>query len=428
VIAPLLRNFVTLATAETFSKLVIFGAFAYLARLLGPHGFGIIEWSVALLMCAGMIVEQGLGSFGAREIASNPRETRVLIREIVFLRFCLAFIAYAAVLVFAVEAVHDPNVSRLVLVYGISLWLMPVSLIWVFQGHKCMGLVALMQFTRYSVFALIVFVFVHTINDLYVVAWAEVLAVGSAALLSVALYRKLLRSSSNVSFRKPNPKNTLVEALPIGLSQMLWVLKYFGATLIVGLIASPEQTGYFGASMRVFIALHTFVWLYYFNLLPSMAETWKSSPKELSRLVNRSMQFLIPVSVAVAVVWVAGARTAISLAFGQGFLEGSTTLQWLCGVWIAAAISGHYRFGLIAAGYQRQELLTAAAGAFLAVVFIPAGFYSWGIAGAAAGLFLAEIMVLLTSWLFARRLLYIPNENTISFSEKVLTDATGVIR
>jgi PST family polysaccharide transporter len=428
VIASILKNFITLASAEAFSKLVVFGAFAYLARLLGPHGFGIIEWSVALLMCAGMIVEQGLGAYGAREIASNSQGTQVLIREIVLLRFCLAAVAYAVVLIFAFEGVQDTNVSGLILVYGISLWLMPISLIWVFQGCKRMGLVALMQFIRYLVFALIVFVFVRGINDLHVVAWAEVLAVGSAAFLSVALYRKFLRNSTDISFRKPDPKNTLLEALPIGLSQMLWVLKYFGATLIVGLIASPEQTGYFGASMRIFIALHTFVWLYYFNMLPSMAETWKSSPGEFSRLVHRSMQVLLPVSVVVAVVWIVGARQAMTLAFGQGFSDGSYALQWLCGVWVAAAISGHYRFGLIAAGYQRQELLTAWAGALLAVIFIPVGFYASGTAGATAGLFLAELTVLFTSWLFARRLLYTPNENAISFSDKVLTDAAGAVR
>jgi O-antigen/teichoic acid export membrane protein len=425
VIASILKNFITLASAEAFSKLVIFAAFAYLARLLGPNGFGIVEWSVALLMCAGMIVEQGLGSYGAREIASKPSDTPILLREIVLLRFGLAGIAYVAVLAFAVKATQDANVSQLVLIYGISLWLMPFSLIWVFQGHKRMALVALMQITRYSVFAFIVFVFVRNNADLYLVAWAEVLAVSAAALLSVALYIRLFRSSENISVRGLHPMDTLVEALPIGLSQMLWVLKYFGATLIVGLMASAEQTGYFGASMRIFIALHTFVWLYYFNMLPSMATIWKTSPKAFWRLIHRSMQFLVPVCVVVIAIWMFGSRMAMSLAFGQSFSDGATTLQWLCGVWVAAAISGHYRFGLIAAGYQRHELLTSAVGAFLAVVFIPVGFHSWGIAGAAAGLFFAEIMVLGSSWLFAERLLSVGNRS-ISFHEKVLTDAAGV--
>ena len=48
----------------------------------------------------------------------------------------------------------------------------------------------------------------------------------------------------------------------------------FGSTLIIGLVATAEDTGYFAGAMRILIALHTFVWLYYFNLLPSLSRSW----------------------------------------------------------------------------------------------------------------------------------------------------------
>ena len=423
-ITSLLKSFFTLAVAEVLSKLIVFAAFAYMARLLGPSNFGVIEWSVAVLMCAGMIVEQGLSSFGAREIAKEPGATARLIRQIVFLRFGLAALSYLLVAVLALSYVHDAKVTRLILIYGISLWMMPASLIWVFQGHKQMGLVAFMQAARYSVFALIVFLFVRTSNDLEMVAWAEVAAVGSSAAISMFLYRTGLAAEPMVADKR-SFSGVIREAFPIGLSQVLWVLKYFGATLIVGFFATSEETGYFGASMRLLVALHTFVWLYFFNMLPTLAGSWKDSQSEFSKLISRSLQLVVPASALVAIVWIAGANTAIRLAFGSDFSGAAPILQWLCGVWVAAAISGHYRFGLIASGYQRQEMYTAALGAITAGLLVVLGYYTYGTAGSAAGLFAAEVLVLIASWAYARRLLFSANRHSFSFQERLLSDATG---
>jgi O-antigen/teichoic acid export membrane protein len=91
--------------------------------------------------------------------------------------------------------------------------------------------------------------------------------------------------------------------------------------------------------------------------------------------------------------------------YGQGFSNGGGALQWLAGVWVAAAISGHYRFGLIAAGQQNREMLSSALGAIVAIIFIPLGYLKAGSSGAAAGLCFAELSVLLSTWMIAKRTL-----------------------
>jgi O-antigen/teichoic acid export membrane protein len=77
----------------------------------------------------------------------------------------------------------------------------------------------------------------------------------------------------------------------------------------------------------------------------------------------------------------------------------------MAGVWVCAAVSGHFRFGLIAAGKQTAEMGTAAAGAATAIVLVPTGYHQFGIAGAAAGLFVAEALVLAASWILMARVI-----------------------
>ncbi len=78
----------------------------------------------------------------------------------------------------------------------------------------------------------------------------------------------------------------------------------------------------------------------------------------------------------------------------------------MAGVCMLAAVSGHYRFGLIAAGRQKDEMLTSALGAGTALILIPVGYTNSGTGGAAAALFIAESVTLASAWYLARRQLF----------------------
>lgn len=400
----LFRNFVALVGAEAFSKVITFGAFAYLARICGPAGFGYVEWSAAILMCASLIVDQGFSSYGAREIAKDPASTGKFVAEIVSARFLLAALSFAAIVAFAFAFVWEESVLKLVLAYGLSLWTLPLLLQWVFQGHDRMKLVAITQLIRQTVFVAVVITLVRRADDLVFVGFAELAGVTVAAIFSLWAYRRFF--AGKVWFKPTISKQLFFEGTPIGLSQGFWVLRMFGATLILGLVASAEDTGYFAGAMRIFIALHTFVFLYYFNLLPSLSRAWVDGREQFGWLIRRSMRIVVAACVVVGSVWYLLAPTMMTVSYGGSFLNGASALQWLAGAWIAAAISGHYRFGLVAAGQQKKEMFTSALGALVVVILIPFGYLNGGPAGAASGVFFAEVSVLISSWLLAKRTLF----------------------
>lgn len=413
----LFQNFLSLAGAELVCKILIFAAYARLARILGPDGFGYIEWVGAVLLCTGLIVDQGFSQYGAREIAKSPERTEGLISEIVSARFILALISYGIVVGIAFITQQGKTVQNLLLLYGISLFSLPLILTWVFQGSDRMQTVAIIQLIRQAVFALIVLVFIQNSSQIWYVAVAEILAVSLAAGYSLLMTKKVFSLPIKINFRIS--EQLFREGIPIGLSQMFWIVKMFGATLIIGLVATAEDTGYFAGALRIFVALHTFVWLYYFNLMPSMSRAWQEGGDKFSELISNSFRIIVPLSLIGGIGWILASPLVMSIAYGQSFIKGSGALQWMAGACIAAAISGHYRFGLIAAGYQTKEMITAAVGALTALIFIPIGYLKGGVSGAAAALCLAEVLVLISSWLLSRRVLFniltdsIPSKATI---------------
>lgn len=414
----LFKNYLSLVVAEGFSKLIVFAAFAYLARLFGPANFGYIEWAGAVLMCAGLLVDQGFSAYGAREIAKNPLQTARLVMEIVTARFLLSTIGYFTISLFALWLIKEKVIVQLLLIYGLSLWSLPVMLQWVFQGHDRMYLVALIQVVRNTIFAIIVFAFVRSANGLLLVAVAEVSAVTCAALFSLWLYRR--NFPSEMRLRPALSIKLFREGAIIGISQMFWIVKMFGATLVVGLVATAEETGYFAGALRILIALHAFVWLYYLNLLPSLSRAWVQGGEKFSELIRNSMRIVLLISLLGGIIWVLTAPFVMTIAYGQNFSGGSGALQWMAGAFVAIAISGHFRYGLIAAGYQNQEMLASILGAIVAGVLIPLGYFKAGTSGAAAGLCLADITILLFTWLISRRLLFSKDANVFHKKENRL--------
>lgn len=398
-----MRNFLSLAGAEAASKLVTFAAFAYLARVAGPDGFGYVEFAGAALLCASLVVDQGFGPYGAREIAKAPQRTATLAAEIIAARLVLAIAAYATLLAFALLLDRPPIVTRLLLLYGLSLFAMPWLLQWVFQGHDRMQTVAAAQVIRQTVFSLVVFGLVHNSTQIWLVAVAEISGVCSAAAYTVWMYRR--HFGGGIHIRLGWSPHLLREGVPIGLSQMFWVVRMSGATLLLGVIASAQDVGFFASAMRILLAAHTFVWLYYFNLLPAWARAWQRGGQSLAATIARSLWGVAWTGVAVGVVWVTVAPAVTTTVYGAAFAPGALALQWLAGVCVVAGLSGHYRFGLIAAGRQTAEMFAEVLGALVAAIAVPTGYAAAGVSGAAMGLLAAEVAVWWSTWWCAHRML-----------------------
>jgi O-antigen/teichoic acid export membrane protein len=393
----LTKNFLSLAGAEVISKLATFAAFAYLARLMGPDGFGQIEFAGAVLLCASLIVDQGFSSYGAREIARDPQNTTALVAQIVLARFILATGAYAAMLAMAVWLISSPVVSLLLMIYGSSLLVMPLLLQWVFQGHDQMQAVAVVQVIRQTAFVAIVFAFVRVAPHIHLVAVAEVVAVCMAAAYCVWVHKRRFGSVFQGHLRFST--RLFREGGTIGLSQVFWMVKIYGATLVLGAIASAQELGFFSGAMRILIALHTFVWLYYFNLLPSLSRAWQQGGEAFNSFIDKSVHGMAWLAAAVSVVWALFAPPVMTGVYGPAFEPAGVILQWLAGVCVVAGLSGHYRFGLIAAGRQTAEMMTALLGALTALCGIPIGYAMAGPKGAAIALFIAEMAVWVSAWL-----------------------------
>jgi O-antigen/teichoic acid export membrane protein len=400
----LARNFVVLTAGECVAKLLTFAAFVYLGRVLGPERYGSLEFVLAVMVFFTLPAELGLGVYGAREIAKDPASARSLLQAIPELRLLLASASFLALLLLAAAIPKGGDVRALLALYGLSLFAVPTLLQWFFQGHNLMHWVAVASITRAAVFSGLLFLFLRPGSPLFVIGLFELVSVAVVSALCVAVIRFRLGLELPRPRLRPRALGAhLRRAAPIGMSEIAWAFLWYFATVTLGLVVAGESLGWFGASHRVVMALHTFVWLYFFNLLPSIARCVPMPKEHLLRLMRGSLIPAIWGSFFVALMTTILARELLALAYGPSFAGGSLTLSVL--VWMVplATLSGHYRYTLIAYDLQRVEFYcTAAAGAVsvaLGLVLIP----RFGAVGAASALLAANLSNLVLAYACVRR-------------------------
>jgi len=372
----LATNLLFLLSGEFTAKLLTFASFSYLARMLGPRDYGFIEFTLALMVFFTLPVDLGLGSYGAREIARDPSRAPQLLHEVTGLRLFLSICSMAALAIVAPFLHQSHKLKELLVLYGLSLLGAPFLLQWLFQGHDQMRWVALTSIVRQLSYAGLVFLVFRRGTPLLYIGVIECVSVAAAALFCVFVTRKQM----HLAWPWPDLKikrlvGHLKESSPIGLTELAWGFMWYFCTVLLGMIFSDATLGWWGASHRALMALHTFVWLYFFNLLPSISRCALGSKDQLLNLMDESVRFTAWTGLLAGALLMITAPDLLSVLYGPNFRNAARSFSVLVWMLPVAMLSGHHRYILIAYKQQGRLLLcttiSAATAVVLGLVLVP---------------------------------------------------------
>jgi O-antigen/teichoic acid export membrane protein len=217
------------------------------------------------------------------------------------------------------------------------------------------------------VFAVGVFVIVSIVKDLWVVACVEIAAVFSVALYCVYMLVFHVRATG---FKTDVRRlwSTFKEALPIGLSDITWAFMWYFATILLGLLTVGKELGWFSAAHRPVMTLHTFVWLYFCNLLPTISRSANEPKEVLNNLMRYSMSFMSWGTVFLGAVVLTMAEPLMVLVFGDKFRESAGVIKILIWMIPLSSLGCHYRYILIGYGRQKYEFISQTVAAVVSVI------------------------------------------------------------
>jgi O-antigen/teichoic acid export membrane protein len=124
-----------------------------------------------------------------------------------------------------------------------TLFALPGIFPFVFQSYDLMHYIAMASIIRWSIFAASVFLFIRGPDQTWIVPVIEGIAIGCVGVFYLLAFSHCfgsLRQRINYSFAL----SVIRQALPIGASELVWALKVYLATVLLGiLVGGPEVVG-----------------------------------------------------------------------------------------------------------------------------------------------------------------------------------------
>ena len=304
------------------------GAAALLFRHLGVVDGGRYVTVLSLMGLFAGIADAGLLTVGVRELSIRHGQDRGLfLQDLLGLRIVLTLLAVAAATAFAAIAGYPTVMVVGTAVSGVGFLLAGIqgALGTSLLARLRLGWVSLLEFLRNVVTVVLVVVLVAAGATLLPFL-ATSIAAGIAILIPTAL---LVRDDIPLTprFHTPAWRRLLRDLLPYAAATAVVAVYFRVAIVIVSLISSPEQTGYFGASFRIVEVVLGLPQLAIGAAFPIFAHAAQSDRARLSYGVQRVFEAALLLGGVVLVGFGLGAPFAIRIVAGPDFAPAADVLR-----------------------------------------------------------------------------------------------------
>jgi len=247
----LFQNILALYGAQAGRKIIPLLSIPYLARTLGPGGWGTVAVATALGDLFVIVIEFGFNLSATREIARNrdsPGRCGEVMGGVLGAQALLATMGIVVLTTVAqwIPALrHDPRLLAAGLAYAVANGMAPI---WFFQGLERMRTSSALEVSGKLASLAALFVFVHRPGD----AWKALLVAAVPAL--VASTAGLTLALRAIPCAMPSPR-LIREALRMGWPMFLFrsseSLYGVGNAFLLGLFAPARFVGYFSPAEKI---------------------------------------------------------------------------------------------------------------------------------------------------------------------------------
>lgn len=365
-----------------------------LLRHLGVEDSGRYVTVLSLVGIAVSVVDNGLNVTASSELARRePGSRRALLANILGQRLLVAVVALVLLVAFALIAGYPEEMVSGTALAGAGVLLVAVA---------NAVLVPLTVQLRNGGLAL-----VEVLRQVATLAGVAVLvAVGAsltpffaiqvaAGLVVIAVVPFLVGRAGLTwpRFDRAEQRGLLGTALPVAAALALGQVYFRLVIVLMSLISSAEQTGYFGGSLRAMEALIVIPVLVANVALPLLTAAARDDLGRLRYAIEGLSEGAVIAGVLVALVTFRAAEPVMSLLGGSEFGPAGDVLRIQVLALLFIALYQIWTVGLIALGRQRQLILTNALGLLGVAVFAAALVPSFGAEGGAVASVLGDAIL-----------------------------------
>jgi O-antigen/teichoic acid export membrane protein len=400
------NNFLFQLTTSIIQIAAPIVTFPYLSRTLGPENIGkisFIDYTAQIIL---LIASFGIPLYGVREISkvqNDKKEIRKITSELVIIHL---FFSIIAVFIFILLIYLSPAVfvhRTLVILSVINIIINGLSLHWLVQGLEDFKFLAKCSISIKIVTVTAIFYLVNKASDYHI--YYLILILSSCLLVLLDL---LYAFSKGYFFVKAIKPIRHLSGLSIFFVTTVTISLYtYLDTYILGILTGSLAVGLFTTALKIVKLSLNFVndlsWL----LLPRVTSLIENkNNKEIERLLNKSLSYVLTLSIPLSIFIYISAPEVIKLLAGSQFEPSIQTLKILSLLPVINGISNIYIFQLFFPfGKEKKVLLTVAAGSVVSIALniLLAPIYRHN--GAAIACIISELIITIFIILASKKLI-----------------------
>ena len=328
-----LQNVIALYGVQACTYALPLLTFPYLARVLGPSGWGVVVFAQAIGIVITCVVEYGFDISASRETSihrDDPARLSELISGVLGAKSLLALVCVAGAM-FSRRFTHNVAPSA-VLFWSSTIWgvCQGINMLWFFQGLERMKLASALEIAGKVLATLSIFVLVHKPEDGWKVMAAQCVGcVVSHGVTVVLAYRE-------VGFRWPT-LGSMQDALRLGGSMFLFraVQGLSGSVnrLVLGAVAPVAALGEYAGAERITRVFQQGMWPVNQALYPKLAKQAHHNAADAMKTVRLSLVFLGGLGLVFGLAIYLGAPFLVHFVLGHAFQDSVPVLR-VFALWI----------------------------------------------------------------------------------------------
>jgi polysaccharide transporter, PST family len=329
----LVQNIVALYGVQICTYALPLVTFPYLARVLGPAGWGSVVFAQAIGVVIAVFVEYGFDISASRETSRHrgePRHLSQLISGVLGAKVILAALCVCGA-IFSRRFTHHVAPS-LVLFWSSTIWgvCQGINMLWYFQGLERMRLASALEIGGKVVATLSIFLLVHHPDDGWKVMAAQCVGCIVAHGVTIVLaYRE-------VGFMWPT-FSSVRRALRLGWSMFLFRAAQ-GLTgslngLVLGWVAPLAALGQYAGAERISRVFQQGLWPINQALYPKLTKQMRDDRHDAMKMVRLSLFFLGGLGLLFGLILFFSAPLLVHVVLGDAF-RGSVTALHVFSLWI----------------------------------------------------------------------------------------------
>lgn len=317
--SKLIWNVISLYGVQACRKVIPLIAIPYLARVLGPTGWGNVAFAQTMGDFISTLVEFGFTLSGTREIARRRDDLAAcsgIMAGTLGAQVVLATLGIAAALIAGAHVPllrEHPRLLYAGIAYGLAQGIAPL---WFFQGIERMDLAAGLEIASKVLALAGILLFVHGTSDEWRVLFLQALSPTVTSIVGLTLaYR-------SVPFRLPNREH-IRSAFKLGWPMFLMrsgIALYTSANvLILGFLAPPAAVGYFASCEKIGKAITGLLQPVRDALYPRLSHTVIHAPGETNRLIRLGAIVSVSAGLILSIGTFFTAPIIVRILLGKGF-------------------------------------------------------------------------------------------------------------